>query len=93
MIVKGKIEAGGCVGMPLMFNPDDRWMAGEGLQLETSLLEADSDGLVDLVVCNPEGMTKMVRDAGSVGMVEIVDEGFGRVGRGSTSGPCEFRQR
>ena len=74
VIVKGKIEAGGCVGMPLMFNPDDRWMAGEGLQLETSLLEADSDGLVDLVVCNPEGMTKMVRDAGSVGMVEIVDE-------------------
>ena len=74
VIVKGKIEAGGCVGMPLMFNPDDRWMAGEGLQLETSLLEADSDGLVDLVVCNPEGMTKMVRDAGSVGIVEIVDE-------------------
>ena len=74
VIVRGKIEAGGCVGMPLMFNPDDRWMAGEGLQLEISLLEADGDGLVDLVVCNPEGVSKVVRDAGSVGVVEIVDE-------------------
>ena len=48
---------------PVVFEPDDTWLAESRLQVEDSLLDLDETGLVNLVIHNPTSET-MRLDAG-----------------------------
>ena len=60
-------------GKPILFNPDLTWQAVEGVELETSLLSPDEDGMVSQLVYNRTGTTKKLRGEDVIGTAEPVE--------------------
>ena len=67
VIGKGKVTDSTYVGKHVIFDPDPIWMATNGLQMEPSILEPDDKGMVDLFICNLEGITKKLSVSQGIG--------------------------
>ena len=54
-------------GQPVVFEPDDTWLAESRLQIEDSLLDPEETGLVRLMIHNPTSETKRLDAGCSIG--------------------------
>jgi hypothetical protein len=53
---------------PMLFEPDDTWLAESRLQVEDSLLDLDETGQVSLVIHNPTGESLRLDAGDSIGV-------------------------
>ena len=67
VIGKGKVTDSTYLGKQVTFDPDPMWMATNGVQIELFILEPDDKGMVDLFICNLEGVTKKLSVSQGIG--------------------------
>ena len=70
VIVKAKLPGGTPFTDAALFQPDRRWMADMGLQIEESLIQPDREGYVLLLFQNPRRKRHKLSVAMAVGQLE-----------------------